>query len=200
LKREELQELHYITPIKNVISIMAQGILSNRLAAKIGHKSCASQAIQQRRVKVIVPNGKPLHDYANLYFNARNPMMYALKDNHDELAVLGIMPTVLDIPGVVISDRNASRDYTLFRPVPDGLEMIDKERTFAEIWTQPNPIAQYEHKGVMCAEVLVPDRISADYVLKAYVSSDTSYKTLTAMVASSACELEVVIHGYLFFR
>ncbi len=34
MKREELDELHYITPIVNVASILSKGILSHQLAAR----------------------------------------------------------------------------------------------------------------------------------------------------------------------
>jgi len=200
LNREDLAELHYITPIENVPSIMASGILSNKLTKKIGHKSCASQDIQERRAKVILPNGKPLHDYVNLYFNARNPMMHLLKDNHYELAVLAIDPNILDTSGVIVSDQNASREYALFKPAPDGLEMIDKNLIFAEFWTHPDPIKHYEHKGIMCAEILVPNKIDAGFVLRAYVSSDQSHGVLLAMVTSVMLNLDVIINSHLFFH
>ena len=200
MKREELGELHYITPIVNVPSMLMHGILSNKLARKVGHVSCASQDIQQRRAKVILPNGKPLHDYANLYFNARNPMMHVLKDKHNELAVLAISPDVLDIAGVIISDQNAARDYALFKPSPNGLEEIDPELVFAERWTHPNPIDYDRHKGIMCAEVLIPDKIGADYILKVYVSSNRSRKALVDILGSDESKLEVVINSHLFFQ
>ena len=200
MKREELEELHYITPIVNVPSFMMHGILSNKLAKKIDHESYASPDIQQRRANVVLPNGKPLHDYANLYFNARNPMMHVLKDNHAKLAVLSISLDVLDLPGVVISDQNASRDYVLFKPSPDGLEMIDSELIFAEYWTHPDAIKYHKHKGIMCAEVLVPDKIGADYILKAYTSSAPSHEALVEVLGSSVSKLEVSINSYLFFQ
>jgi hypothetical protein len=70
MKREDLLELHYITPIDNVLSILRSGILSHRLAAQVAHKSVAMAEIQDRRKKVVVPNGMPLHEYANLYIAA----------------------------------------------------------------------------------------------------------------------------------
>jgi hypothetical protein len=200
LKREELEEFHYITPISNVLSIMTNGILSYNAAAKISHESCASSGVQQRRARVIVPNGKSLHDYANVYFYARNPMMHLLKDRHHGLAVLAVRVNILDILGVVISDRNAARDYALFKPALEGLEMIDKDLVFAERWTHQDPIKQHEHKGIMCAEILVPIKIDASYIFRAYVSCQQGYENLLNAFGSSASNLEIIINGHLFFN
>src|SRR2546425_4346574 len=76
VRSEELLELHYITPMENVPSILAQGILSHRRAGKLRHQSIAMPEVQARRAGRIVPGGRPLHDYVNLYICARNPMLY----------------------------------------------------------------------------------------------------------------------------
>jgi len=76
MRREELEELHYISPIVNVSSILTHGILSHRRASKLPHQSVAMPEIQDRRRKVQVPKARPLHEYVNLYICARNPMMY----------------------------------------------------------------------------------------------------------------------------
>jgi len=76
MDRNDLTELHYITKIRNVPSIMTKGILSHKQSKKIDHNSVAMEEIQERREKKIVPGGRPLHEYVNLYFHARNPMLY----------------------------------------------------------------------------------------------------------------------------
>jgi hypothetical protein len=67
--------LHYITPIANVPSILQRGILCHNQVKSLAHQSVAMPQIQQRRTKKSVPGGRHLHDYANLYFDARNPML-----------------------------------------------------------------------------------------------------------------------------
>ena len=200
MKREELGELHYITPILNVPSILDNGILSFNKTKDINHESCASPDVQGRRMRVIVPGGRPLHDYANLYFNARNPMMYVLKDKHLSLAVLAIRPNIIEQPGVIISDCNAARDMALFKSAPDGLELIVPELIYAEDWRHPNPIEYYEHRGRMCAEVLIPDRIDNHYIFKIYVSSSESNNELTNTCRIAIRNLSVVTDSHLFFQ
>lgn len=199
--REELKELHYIAPIVNVPSLVTHGILSHNKASKIKHESCASQDIQDRRARVVVPGGRPLHDYANFYFNARNPMMHLIKDDHIELVVLAISPEIIDLSGVIITDCNASRDYALFKPAPDGLDVIDADLIFAEFWTHPSNRIKYDrHKGIMCAEVLVPDKVDANYIIKAYVSCSQSYEATASILSAAGISLEIQINGHLFFQ
>lgn len=75
MDRAKLRELHCITPIANIPSVLTAGILSHRRAAAVSHESVADPEIQARRARVRVPGGRPLHEYANLYITARNPMM-----------------------------------------------------------------------------------------------------------------------------
>ena len=116
MRREDLDELHYITAMENLPSIMTLGILSHRRAQKLPHMSVAMKEIQDRRAKVTVPGGRPLHDYANLYICARNPMMYLRHGAHLTLCVLRISTSVLDLPAVVVTDGNALATTSLSAP------------------------------------------------------------------------------------
>ena len=60
---DDVEELHYITHRANIASILERGILSHAAADKIAHTSVAMTEIQQRRSKVTVPKGRPLHHY-----------------------------------------------------------------------------------------------------------------------------------------
>jgi len=79
---DELPELHNINVLKNLGSILERGILSYDGARRIKHCSVAMAEIQDIRAKVVLPNNRKLHAYANLYINARNTMMYKRKDGH----------------------------------------------------------------------------------------------------------------------
>ena len=197
MRREELDELHYITPIVNVSSILSRGILSHRFADKVPHESVAMQEVQDRRMNKIVPGtGKRLHDYANIYFCARNPMLYKRKDTHTELCVLGISTAVLDLDGVIVTDRNAAATIASFRPVATGLPLLDRDLVFADDWRHPGDELEYlKHRSIKCAEVLVPDRVPRTYITGAYVSCIQSQ----AKFAKIASDLKITIDPHLFF-
>ncbi len=137
----DVTELHYITPIANVPSILKHGILSNRAVKRWRLKpaSVALEVIQERREAKVVPGAKPLHEYVNLYLCARNPMMYLRRGQHAELCVLRVSPAVLRLPRVVIADGNAASGPTAFWPFPSGLAKVDKE-TFCRVVDRPKSL------------------------------------------------------------
>jgi hypothetical protein len=197
---DELEELHYITPLVNVKSIIQKGIFSHQKAEKIVHESVAMDEIQERRKKVVVPGGRPLHQYVNLYFHARNPMMYKRKDLHIELSVIRISKNVLNLPRVVIADRNASSDYVLFTSAPDGLRIINKSLVYAKYWHHDDPIETFRHASIKCAEVLVPDRVSTDFIIGAYVSCEESKVRLYDIIKEIEPDFPIDVNPDLFFQ
>ena len=195
MKRSELEELHYITAIENVSSILRRGILSFRRAAKIGHKSIAMNEIQERRAKVVVPGAKPLHEYVCLYICGRNVMMFKRKHQHREICVLRVSPEVLDIPNSVVTNGNASSEYVRFAAAPAGLKIVDRQLAFAESWTDEDQVEYYRKKFAKCAEVLVPDTISAEFIMGAYVSCEHAHDLIREIDEN----FEVSINPHLFF-
>ena len=198
MERDELDELHYITPIDNLPSISRLGILSHKRAGRIEHKSVAKEAIQQLRAGKRVPGGLLLHEYVNLYICARNPMLFKRKNCHRDLCVLQISTDVLDLPGVVITDGNAAAKsaYTRFYPAPGGLSNLDKKSIFARYWTDPNQAVQYRRASMKCAEVLVPNRVDPGMIIGAYVSCAETLKKFDAMQMGMTAR----VNGDLFFQ
>jgi len=196
MKRAQLRELHYITPIENVRSILTHGILCNVRARRLRPVSVADPAVQDSRERRRVPGGLELHRYVNLYFTARNPMMYKRQAQHRQLCVLRVSPEVLDLAGVVITDGNAASDYTAFRASPAGLEALDEKLVFARYWTDPDQVRAYHKRRVKCAEVLVPEVVGAEHVLGIYVSCEGARNRLLA----EGITLPIEINPDLFFQ
>lgn len=200
MKHRELKELHYITDMNNVPSILCHGILSNRRAKTMKPVSVAMKEIQEARAKVRVQGGLPLHDYVNLYISARNPMLYKLKDKHLDLCVLRVNTDILALPGVVISDRNAAcRDgfagVPRFLPGPQGLSIVDRDLVFAEFWMDSDPVQQAQKKAAKCAEVLVPHRVPPVFIFGTYVSCREAKTKFLALKTG----LSVSLNSDLFF-
>jgi hypothetical protein len=201
MNRDQVTELHYITPIKNILSICRHGVLCHKLSQKHTHASVAMPEIQERRENKIVPGGKRLHEYANLYFHARNPMLFKRKDQHDQLCVLQIDQRVLDLPEVVITNQNAASGYARFFPSPKGLAQLDYDLVFAENWKHPDDfIREWQHKSIKCAEVLVPGQIATTYIQGGYVSNSTTKATLDQQLLAEGFHLQVSVNAYLFFQ
>src|SRR5205814_3868770 len=130
-------EFQCIMPLENIPSVLNLGILSNEQAAKVPHYSVALEVVQERRDLKHVPGGLKLHQYANLYFHARNPMLYKRKDEAAKLCILRVSTEITHIGGVVITDRNASSDYVRFLD-PKQWAMLDFGDILAMDWRHPN--------------------------------------------------------------
>jgi hypothetical protein len=196
MRREELQELHNIVSIENIRSIMTLGILSYRRAGPLGARSIANPEVQERRRKTRVPGGRWLHDYANLYVHARNPMLYTLKDRHRNLCILRVGTDVLDLPGVIVTDKNAARDLPRFYRAAEGIAALDRELVLARNWNHADVNQHYRHSGIKCAEVLVPDKIDPSYIRSIYVSCEASAQRVSGVVPN----VMVTVNPDMFFQ
>lgn len=176
MERADVAELHYITHIDNLGSILDHGILCRYRADRLPGvlmRSIANPEIIARRANRCIPDRSPLDRYANLLFNARNAMLYSLSDKQN-LTVLRVDSSVLCLPGVVITDINAAaEEKPSWHTVEEGLDLIDKQELFAEYWTRhDNSIERWHHKQRMMAEVLVPDKVPPKYIFGAYLCTE----------------------------
>ena len=195
MDRDEVKEFHFITSTDNLDSILMRGIVCHNRAKRLPHRSIASESVQDRRRPKSVPGGLRLHNYANLYFDARNAMMYYLKDEPD-LVVIRVSPDVLDIPDAVVADGNAAAEPTRFYSSPGGLRHLDSTRIFAWSWDDPNYWVKKEKKRVRQAEVLVPYLVPSDYIEGCYV--DTREKRRACLEFEDLSAVEV--RREIFFK
>lgn len=191
-------EFQCIMPLQNIPSVLKNGILSNERSAKLPHRSVAMAEVQERRDRKQVPGGLKLHQYANLYFHARNPMMYKRKENVADLCVLCISLDVLNVEGVVLADCNASSDYVRFLPPKPAYDrFLDFDDIFALNWTHPDdPIAEMRHKSRKCAEVLVPHVVEPRFLIGARVVNAAAKNRLVALGFALRIDIDPVV----FFR
>ena len=190
----DVEELHFITYIENVPSILKRGILSHNLSRRTNFRDISESGVQELRAKKKIPGtNRSLHDYANLYFDAHNPMLSARRSENDKICVLRIKNIVLNIDSVIITDKNAARECW-FKTVDEGLPLLNKDEIYATFWIYDNLIKQDKHKGIKCAEVLVPDCVHSDYIIGAYVYNSTALNNLCNL-----SNLDVIIKEKLFF-
>jgi hypothetical protein len=192
----KVTEFQCIMPLKNIPSVLRLGILSNERAATIEHYSVAMEEVQERRDLKHVPGGLKLHQYANLYFHARNPMLYKRKGEAETLCVLRVSIEVRNLPGVVFADCNASSEYVRFL-APSQWPLLDFDSIYARDWRHPNDqIAYYRHRSRKCAEILVPHCIEPRFMSGAYVVDPATASKLRSL----GFGLPVTIDSEMFFR
>ncbi len=195
MTREQLTLLHYITHAANVRSILERGILSYNRASVISHESIAMAEVQELRTWKATPGKRRLHSYANLYFNARNPMLLKRRDMRGSCCVLRVDSAVLDLPGVYVTNGNAASRETVFELAAEGLRIVDYALTYAHSWYDNDAEVCASRKRAVCAEVLVPDKIPPEHIIDAVVCSQDA----SARLRSLAPRLQVVVDPNLFF-
>lgn len=185
MDRSELAELQCIQPIANLASIAELGILCHNLAEEVDHVDVSDQRVQDLRHGKVVPHesghGRELHDYANAYICARNPMMHVRRHRHTELAVLRLSCNVLDLAEAIVADGNAASKYTSFRASLGGLTAINEEVTFMGDPRHADQIEEWRRTREQCAEVLVPECIPPEHIVGGYVSCEASLETVLAL-------------------
>ena len=190
-------EFQCIMPMANIPSVLKLGVLSNERAAKLKHHSVAMPEMQDKRDVKQVPGGLKLHQYANLYFHARNPMMSKRRDEALELCVLRISAKVLELPGVVLADRNAAGGDNWVRFLhPRQWELLDFDRIYARDWTHPDRFEYFDRKRKKCAEVLVPHCVEPRFITGAYVVDSGAAERL----AAAGFTLAITVDSDMFFR
>ncbi len=161
--------LYNLCPVQNVANVVRDGLLSHQKAASRFHKDVSDEKIQSRRNQKIVNGRRPLHEYANLYFDFRNPMFFRLcrEGKQEEIALLVFDCAVLDLPGCLIADRNAASGYaTFFDPLP-GLRLINFDLVYAQYWAGSGDyVYDLERKAIKNAEVLVPEVVPFSFIMK----------------------------------
>lgn len=124
--------------------------------------------VNSRRDKIL-HTGVSLHDYANLYINPRNAMMYQKikisADYHANLAILEVNVRILDQEGVLVSDMNAATDAAIIRAPHITLPRMNKDEVYTK-WFNTSDLA----KAKSMAEVLVPRTVNPDFFTQVIVS------------------------------
>lgn len=197
-EKPEIKGLYYITHIENIPSILSQGILSHRCVEDRGVKYKAiydAEIVGNRKLKR-TPDGRNLWEFANVYFQPRNPMLFRVVHETDpkEIVVLGLQPRVLQTPGSYITNGNAANNATDFYNYEDGMKAI------MEIW---NTISSEWWNSVdgskrkIMAECLVLGVIPPDLIHSIYVSSHQIADKVRGIISGRG--LPVIPEPNMFF-
>lgn len=197
-KKPEIKGLYYITHIENLPSILSQGILSHTEVENraVYFRPIYDAEIVGNRKRKTTPDGRSLWEFANVYLQPRNPMLYRVihERGSKEIAVLGLYPNVLEIPGSYITDGNAANIQTNFLHYQDGLKVLSK------IWgiinnDWWNSIDSSKRK--IMAECLVPGLIPPDFIHSVFVPNHDVAQEIKQFI--SPRELPVIPEPNMFF-
>lgn len=180
-----INHLYYLAPFANLKSIADRGVLSRERMGKLGieHRDIADPSVVGRRQdRLVCEGGASIHAHVPLYFNPKNPMLSARRDDQDNIAILCIDPRYVDDPQVFIADGNAASTRTrIFRDrSKNGMQSVDWSFVLGVSGVPPG---NGESSRKKCAEVLVPDAVPFDRVRQVFVRTNDCARAAVALDA-----------------
>ncbi|NUQ85600.1 MAG: DUF4433 domain-containing protein, partial [Anaerolineales bacterium] len=164
--------LYYITHISNLASIMQSGVLSHAQIENsgVGATRIYDNQIVAARKERTTPDGKSLWEFANLYFNPRNPMLYrVLREKpvkQTEIIVICFSPVIMNNKDIYITTGNARSWQSEILSRDAGLKrMKEIQKNFQLEWWSNEDGSKIK----IMAECLVPDRIPPELIQGIYV-------------------------------
>jgi hypothetical protein len=170
MKYAEIKYLYHMTHIKNLASILKYGILAHNNSYK--KFDISLKDVNDKRTKKEPIFNRSIHEYAPLYFNPRNAMLYYNKDIQNDIVILGIDKRVLLSADTIFADGNAVSNSTNFYQGIKNLKYLKKEHIFT------NWYGDAELKRTTMAEVLVYSKISSEFIQKIYCNGYNNLLTL----------------------
>jgi len=199
---KRLRELYYITHQANLPSIFAKGILSHALVEQEGIEFARvyDAGIGAWRKNKRTPAGRSLWEYANLYFQPRNPMLYRLvmERRLENLAILGVDKSVLEQEGVFITTGNAARSETHILPRREWAKHSEKILQAAALtwWSEIDG-----SKRKIMAEVLVPDAVPPNLIKAVYVPNNNAGERVAALLQDTIHKhVPIIPEPQMFFQ
>jgi hypothetical protein len=177
--------------------MLERGILSHAEmeSRRLPYTAIYDEKIVTDRKARHTPDGKSLWDYANVYFQARNAMLFRVtrEKGVDEICIIGVRKDLLNRHDGLIANGNAAsyqseivRHDEGVRSVPQIMRNVDKE------WWSDSDGSKRE----MMAECLIPGAIPPDFITAVYVGSDAALKRAQSVVGP----VPVTREPYLFFQ
>ncbi|RRR71280.1 MAG: DUF4433 domain-containing protein [Candidatus Viridilinea halotolerans] len=196
MKKPEITGLYYITHINNLPPILQHGILSHAAAQNHAYTPIYDGQIVTNRQQLTAPDGRSLWDFANVYFQPRNPMLYrVMQGQKGAIAILHLRPDLLNEPNIFVTTGNAASQSTSILAVKDGLTQL------RQMWSIINSEWWKEEDGSkrkIMAECLVPQCIPPRFIATIYVAHHTAAEQVKALI--HPVNIPVVPEPHMFFQ
>ncbi|HAC65685.1 MAG TPA: DUF4433 domain-containing protein [Cyanothece sp. UBA12306] len=199
MSKLDVKNLYYITHIDNIPSILERGILSHREVENLNVDFTPiydSEIVSKRQDKLIA-EGVSLWNYANLYFQPRNPMMYRVvhEKNKRDIAIVAVKSTILSEKGVIITDGNAANNGTKFYDSPKGKNILQNNWKIIqnEWWNNSDG-----SKRIIMSECLVSKKVTSEFIDSIHVCDHITQKKTEKLLKNS--KIMVIPEPNLFFQ
>jgi len=187
VQKINIQGLYYIAHFDNIPSILKNGILSHRSIENSSRENRPiynSEIVNIRQARII-KDGLSLWNFANLYFQPRNAMLYSVihKASINNLAILFINKNILERKDIFVTTGNAASQDSKIIPIEKANSNYWsklKKETNKEWWNNEDG-----SKRKIMAECLVPDRVEPDYIETIDVAEYSFQEQLSKILAAA---------------
>lgn len=195
----QIKNLYYITHINNIPSILENGILSHQqlLDSQVEFTPIYDENIVNHRQHRLRSDTNTLWNYANLYFQPRNPMMYRVTKERsvNDIAIISIKPQVLEEPGIIITDGNAAHSQTQFYSLHEGLKKLkDNWKILQNEWWKDTDGS----KRIIMSECLISKQVQPTLIDSIFVPTDEVLEKIYALIPK--INMPVIKESNLFFQ
>ncbi len=161
------ENFYYLTHHENLPTILTTGINSWNEVRRRGLQNVdiSDPGAQRWRDRAEPVYNRSIHDFAPLYINPKNPMLYVRRSRQRELVILVVSAAVLDRHEYVFTDGNAASYETKFsnnRAIAESVQDVLR----ADYWS--NYPDGRRHR---CAEVLIYPNVPAKFIVGAVCSN-----------------------------
>jgi len=199
-----IEGLYYITHVDNIVSILENGILSHSLIESegINHQKIYNTNVVNKRSGRKVIGEKTLWDFANVYFQPRNPMMYVVGrniDSVDNIAIFLISKKILNNREAFIVNGNAaslsseiisSSDSKFTDVLREIRKNVDNDWWKDEDGT----------KRKIMAECLIPNRIDPKFIEAIYTPTEKAKRYVSQKISLKFPVVSVAVAHEKFFQ
>jgi O-acetyl-ADP-ribose deacetylase (regulator of RNase III) len=199
-----IEGLYYITHVDNIASILENGILSHALIESKGidHQKIYNANVINKRAGRVVIAEKTLWDFANVYFQPRNPMMYVVDRNIpsiDNIAILLVSKSILNSrEAFVVNGNAASLSSEIISTSDDKFQSILREirkNVDNDWWKEEDGT-----KRKIMAECLIPNLIEPKFIEAIYTPTEKAKDSIFQKISLKFPALSVVVAPEKFFR
>ncbi len=201
MAKSDIKNLYYITHINNIPSILNQGILCHRHQEveklNINFAPIYDSEIVSKRQDKCIADGSSIWNYANLYFQPRNPMIYRVvhETNIRNISIIAVKPTLLLESGVRITNGNAANNETEFYDLSQGSKVLQNNWKIIqnEWWNDLDG-----SKRIIMSECLVLKKVRPELIDAIYVCDNSTQENIKTMLNDS--KISIIPEPNLFFR
>lgn len=192
LDKLNIKCLYHMTHISNLKSILTHGLLSHNNAHKYGLVETdisMSEAQQYRR---------QWHDHVPFYFNPRNTMLYKRREHQNKIVILGVDPMLIVQEGAYFSNGNVASRITKTYNDISMLRKLPWQIINSSSWNYEDPYKKAKYKRIMCAEVLVPERVDIQSILRIFCRQPSQISNIQQCIPDSV-NIPVETRSSLYF-